>query len=164
MANYPFENMVAPYFEGVLSKVKRSVNFFNEVDYALNSWKYNNAYRPDSLYGFGYTGSTNALEYLNGNGQFFRDPPLPLNRETLTLFPNETRRYQIFAYCAESRSVALGQVTALPSGFTEKWNLGTTMGYNNHHYSHSREFRSSVVAEWLYWSKVFEIIAGQNNP
>jgi hypothetical protein len=164
MANYPFEYSTEPYLSGVLSKVNNGVNFFNKQDWALNIWKDNNAYKPDSLYSFGYTGSTNAMDYLNGNGEFYRDPLLPLNRQTLTLGIDETQRYWIFAYCAESRSVALGQAESLPDGFTGQWDLQTHMGLDGWHYSHSREFRSNVVAEHEYWAKVFEVMTEQTDP
>jgi hypothetical protein len=63
--------------------------------------------------------------------------------------------HQIFSYCAESRSRALGQAASGVAGFTG-WNLYTAMGYDDHHYSHSREFRSNVAAESAFWRKVSE--------
>ena len=123
----------------------------------------NNNFKPDSLYSFGYSGSLDALEYLDGNGEFYRNPLLGA-RETLALYSGETQRHRIFAYCAESRSVALGQTTALPAGFTENWDLQGVMGMDDSHYSHSREFRSNVARESPYWWNVFRIITTDPQP
>ncbi len=30
------------------------------------------------------------------------------------------------------------------------------MGYDGQHYSHSREFRSHIADEWLFWERVFD--------
>jgi hypothetical protein len=68
---------------------------------------------------------------------------------------DETQRYQIFAYCAESRSKALGKVRSSVTGF-ESWDLNANMRYNNKRYSHSREFRSNVGMETPFWKNVME--------
>ena len=64
----------------------------------------------------------------------------------------------IFSYDVESRSQALGQAG---NGKFNSWNLQDPldaggMGYNNQHYSHSREFRSNIVAERKFWENVFD--------
>jgi hypothetical protein len=156
MGYYPSEAYgTAPYMTGILNRVIKCLNYNNFEDWALRQWEKNNAYKPDSLYGFGYRGSLDAISYLDGGGRFYRSFHQGQRhlRQILTLYPDEIQRYQIFAYCAESRSKALGQTTGEVTGFTS-WDLKTNMGYNNKHYSHSREFRSNVGMEAPFWEKV----------
>lgn len=67
---------------------------------------------------------------------------------------DEVQRHRIFAYIAESRSRALGQVKTGVAGFTE-WDLYQSMGYRDDHYCHSKEFRSNVEAERAFWLQLF---------
>jgi len=54
---------------------------------------------------------------------------------------------------AESRSDALGATKIKVNGFDGKYIL-RAFGYNDKHYSHSRQFRSNIVDEKSYWKKV----------
>lgn len=128
-------------------------NYYNVNDWALVRWELNNVLKPDggSGYLYGYTGQTD--EYEEGIDQFSRGP-IENPAEILSI-DDERQKYQIFAYCDESRVKALGQVS-LGGGFST-WNLATSsLQYNDEHYSHSREFRSNIADEWDYWSAVMQ--------
>ena len=72
-------------------------------------------------------------------------------------FKYEENRFEIFSFCLESRSRALGVVTGRVAGFGTDINLmGTSYGYNEKHYSHSRQFRSNIVDENAYWGVIFK--------
>jgi hypothetical protein len=142
------------YLAGVLAgRVAKAVSYHNFRDWALKKWETNNNLKPDNWtpYLFSYTGSK--THYQEGIGRFFRGQ---INNmyEVLSV-TNEVQRHRIFAYIAESRSRALGQVQNGVAGFTERA-LSGTMGYDDEHYSHSREFRSNVVAERLFWKAVMD--------
>lgn len=144
-----------PYLIGVAGHVGNMQNWFNGVDYALALWERNNVIKPDGNAGylFSYTGSE--FYYSEGVDHFFGGPKI--EEEPLSLAV-EGDRYMIFGYAAESRSRALGQTE---NGRFSGWNLETPvslggMGYDRRHYSHSREFRSNIVAEWNFWQKVIE--------
>ena len=49
--------------------------------------------------------------------------------------------------------MALGAIPGHVAGFTGETDLHT-FGYNNKHYSHSKEFRSNIVDEIEYWKQV----------
>ena len=113
----------------------------------------NNNLKPDGMppYHFQYSGST--TNYTEGVDEFYRQAVIYVSAHQTLHLMNETERYRIFAYCAESRSRTLGRVTGNVTGFTE-WNLRSAMGYEDDHYSHSREFRSNIAAERDFWIKV----------
>ena len=63
------------------------------------------------------------------------------------------QRYNIFAYCAESRVRALGAVANV-IGFASFNLRDPPLNYNSQHYSHSRQFRSNVIDESGYWKQI----------
>jgi hypothetical protein len=141
-----------PYLSANSNHAGAMVLYFNPVDYALSSWwETNNEYKPD-FPDYHYTeGDNNTHSYNPGSGdRFYYDSPLPLDERTMTIPDN---RFEIFARCAESRSRALG-TQAVVGGFGTTRNL-QDWGYNNAHYSHSREFRSNIADEWSFWSVLF---------
>jgi len=149
---------IVPYFDDIPSKVGRIFRYYNEDDWALNLWKINNQMKPDFNYYF---------SDLDGNidtygpwDRFYYDSPA-FGDERDLVFPDD--RYEIFARCAESRSFALGAVPAEVSVFTEERNLMSEMGYEDNHYSHSREFRSNIVDEREYWKRVVRDFDVTNN-
>jgi pimeloyl-ACP methyl ester carboxylesterase len=144
----------AAYLAGVLENrvsAGRVFNYHNHEDYALGIWEHNNNYKPDNWtpYLFSYAGSME--NYQEGIDHFFRGQVN--NMYEVLSVANEVQRHRIFAYIAESRSLALGQATGGVSGFAG-WDLKANMDYNSHHYSHSREFRSNVAAEFDFWRAV----------
>jgi hypothetical protein len=147
------DSATPPYTSGYIERVQRRLNYHNYLDYALTKWAINNNLKPDSLvYQFAYHGNIISYDESNGEDYFYRG--LLLSYAKLrTGF--ERDRYQIFAYCEESRSRALGQVRNGVVGFTG-WDLNVAIGYDDQHYSHSREFRSNHAAELMFWKKVVE--------
>jgi hypothetical protein len=142
------------YFENHNS-VANMRNWYNGVDWALDHWEKNNVFKPDNWgigYGFGYMGTVFG-NYTENLDRFYR------SNDTLKL-TKEKERYMIFSHAAESRSRALGQISKF--GF-ENWDLKANMGYDKYHYSHSRQFRSNVVDEWLFWVNVVEACGLVNN-
>lgn len=142
------------YMSGVLSaKTSKTINCVNPDDYALDRWSYNNNLKPDGAvpYHFQYSGSL--TNYTEGADEFYRQSVIYVSPHQTQHLMDETERYRIFAYCAESRSRALGQLVNGITGFTS-WNFKEQMGYDDQHYSHSREFRSNVAAERVFWLKV----------
>jgi hypothetical protein len=126
-------------------------NYYNRVDWALNKWAFNTMRKPDNWppYLFGYLGSLN--NYAFGGDIFFYTTA---GASTVVLNPAIDRdRYMIFAYCAESRVAALGQVATTQF---QNWDLNAAVLYDDQHYSHSREFRSNVVKETPFWEKVVD--------
>jgi hypothetical protein len=147
------DSSTQPYMFRFVWRASRRFNYHNFDDYALKSWEINNNIKPDNLvYQFNYHGSTTSYDESNGEDYFYRGILL---QHVKLRTGYERDRHQIFSYCAESRSRALGQAASGVAGFTG-WNLYTAMGYDDHHYSHSREFRSNVAAESAFWRKVSE--------
>ena len=60
--------------------------------------------------------------------------------------------YEIFSFCAQSRNSALGAAEVTLGGMATSLNL-ENFGFNNEKSSHSRQFRSNVVAEQPYWQR-----------
>ena len=141
----------SPYFANNDTRVGNMANYYNHLDWALNLWEMNNIMKPDGItrYLFGYVGRE--VMYEEGVDRFSRgsiDNPYEVLSVT-----NARQRFMILAYCAESRSKALGQT---PNDQFVDWDLASNMGYDDQHYSHSREFRSHVADEWLFWERVFD--------
>jgi len=156
------EGETSPYCFGYLSCVEARYNYHNAGDWALDKWAWNNRFKPDGgvPYNFMYSGSL--TNYTEGADEFYRQAiPYVSVHETQSV-TNEIGRHRIFAYCAESRSCALGQSTNAVAGFTG-WDLKSNMGYDKQHYSHSRQFRSNAAAENLYWKQVM-LNCGFANP
>lgn len=145
-----------PYLLRNKANVSNMRNYYNDVDWALQWWELNNVLKPDGLtpYLFGYRGSTD--RYREGLDQFARGATVD-PYEVLSV-ADARQRYMIFSYCAESRSRALGQAE---SSMFAGWHLRLPtqqggMGYDWQHYSHSRQFRSTIADEWPFWSRVFK--------
>lgn len=138
-----------PYLAGNSARAGSMAQYFNRLDFALGAWEFNNETKPDLNYHYA-DGDSNLNTYEPSAGdRFYYDSLLPLDERDMT-FPDN--RYEIFARCAESRSRALGREGAV-AGFAATRNL-QVWGYDGAHYSHSRQFRSNVVAEWPFWNAV----------
>ena len=97
--------------------------------------------------GYSYVGSID--EYNSDYCHFLYQKYTKLN------LPEDS--YRIFSYCAESRSNALGAIERNVGNFDEKFLLRSrSLKYDRQHYSHSRQFRSTIVDEKPYWLKVIE--------
>ncbi|NJC86977.1 MAG: alpha/beta hydrolase [Desulfuromonas sp.] len=168
LAFYPPEEK-RPYLEYVPDKVGgRMVSYFNAEDYALAaatfSWEVNNRLKPDESIGYRYFGPVERYDYppLPGNGFVFghTEGSSPEDRfivDRYLEFPGD--RHEIFSFGGESRTKAFGAVNppakVLAPHFDLKMpgsrDLRVMFGFNKNHYSHSRQFRSSVIAEQGYW-------------
>lgn len=145
------------YLTGVSGKAGQFFSFYNTEDYALHSawagsWEWNNAARPDAHYH--YVGPTNAYDTAAQPtpSRFYYDvlpyvPPAPRDM----VFTNDT--FEIFSYAAEARGSALGVQSSM-NDFTTFDLSASPLNYTSEHYSHSRQFRSNIVDEKVYWSEV----------
>lgn len=140
-----------PYLNGNSAKAGSMAQYFNALDFALGAWQLNNELKPDLNYHY-TEGDANVDTYNTGGGdRFYYDSLVPLDERDLVF---QADRYEIFARCAESRARALGREGTV-AGFGIFRNL-QLWGYDGQHYSHSREFRSNIVAEWPFWSSVIQ--------
>ena len=165
LTDYRTPNIYGHYFSGMISAMSYLINnskhsgtmvsYFNEGDYALSWWEFNNRYKkPDVAAGYDYIeGDLNIDTYFPGAGDKFvlrNSPRGPIER-TLSL-PQST--FEVFARCAQARSKALGQERSV-SGFGTCRDL-QEWGYDTKRYSHSREFKSNVADEDPFWSAFIE--------
>ncbi len=126
-------------------------NYFNKNDFALGVWKTNNRLKPDEFH-FGYSYHDEDKDpdtYAPLLGDFF-----------IQQFNGQTRyldiysdRLEIFARCAQSRSQTLGSETSAVDGFSPL-DLEASFGYGDKHYYHSMEFRSNIINQRPFWSRV----------
>ena len=139
-----------PYFADNQLHVSasRMFNFYNGVDYALTGkrWELNNALKPTNSppYLFDYAGSSDSYDEHTDH---FRRQLEPLS------IGDETQRRQILAYCAQSQFKALG-TQAVSGGFKNINIQEKPYSFTRFRYSHSRQFRSNLVAEYPYWETV----------
>jgi hypothetical protein len=112
------------------------VNFFNTNDWALDTlWQPDENIKPDL--GYGYDGT-------NFTSGFFSTTDL--------FFPANT--YEIFSFCDEARSYALGAQTGVGGTFTTSKQIELDIApYNflTQHKYHSGEFRSDNAQRWQFW-------------
>ena len=169
-ADYPGWSDGNPFLSNVRSKVTKMVNFYNTQDYALESawlisWKRNNRMRPD--YDYDYEGSSTEYNTNPKNGKkasrFYKSSGLILpTGQTDLIFPSSTTNhqsfsladtYEIFSYAAHAWGEPIGMLSQVVGfdGFSLEEN---GLKYNDRHYSHSRQFRSNILAERPYWENV----------
>jgi hypothetical protein len=150
-----------PYFTGNGSAVQNMVNYFNPNDWALNLWQDNNEWKPLDLTGYWYDDDHGGLGTYHPPEDRFS---ALYHFITLTI-PDD--RFSIFAYCAESRSLPLGQASGVQGAFTGAQNTGernlTGFGFDNTHYSHSLQFRCNIAEMWNFWSAVIGNAALSHN-
>jgi hypothetical protein len=168
IASYPADPERRPYLTQVSSKVSLMFSYFNARDYALTGdnnfsprWEVNNKSKPDDLLSYGYQGDPEIYPSLPPDVGFYQTRWVDVDgveeayKHQLS-FPDNG--YEIFSFAAESRSRALGAVHALPIFATVSLTLAekgsrdlSEDGYNELSYSHSRQFRSNIVDEQVYW-------------
>jgi hypothetical protein len=152
--NYP--PIGAPYLSASVmgSAATRFRNFENPRDYALTGnsldpsaphpgWQINQRLKPDIGYGW-----SPSLGFFKGLGD---------SNSTIYTIPND--RFQIFSYCAEGRSLALGSTTA--GGVFANGNTDLSLApfsYGETHLFHSGQFRSSMAERHQYWSEFLRTI------
>jgi hypothetical protein len=149
------------YLVGNAANVDRMCNYYNALDYALDWWEFNNRYKPDGAlgYGFAYGGSVDFYDegvaktnrFHRYGGSWFSIEGLEITAST-----NLNERYQVFSYCAESRTKALGQASNSVFTYVNRNLEGPPLGYDSEHYSHSRQFRSNILDEKAYYEYVID--------
>jgi hypothetical protein len=142
-----------PYFKGNDSKVfNMIVRYYNNKDFALKYWDANNSSKPDDLTsGYHYQeGDGKPDTYNPGGGDLFYFKTSLASWRRLYFLAD---RFEIFARCLQARTRALGTINEHVDQFTMEHNL-KDWGYDDMHYSHSREFRSDIVREWPFWKAV----------
>ena len=173
---FPGWNGSKPYLEAAKDKAENKYSFNNKDDYALvsvpfGSWENNNSMKPDM--GFSYEGSKTTYDEngsppskffvwsqtdANGVVHYDEDGNI-IYQKDIKHFPNAGSNCEvqdvvdthlIFSFIAESWATALG-VNGV-NGFTS-YDL-QLLGFNNRHYSHSRQFRSDITKERHYWEQV----------
>lgn len=145
---YPTAQVKQPFADRLSGKVAKLQNYSNFRDSALSIWQLNNRLKPDL--GYGYVGDKDTYPEFPSLDHGFYTGSLFSERVPLAL-PGDT--YRIFTYAAEAHSLALGAVQSTGNASWVVHDLtGDGFGYNDNSYSHSRQFRSNVVAEQGYWS------------
>jgi hypothetical protein len=131
------------YFYGIGGAVN-FVNYYNTNDWALNPghWELNQKLKPDdTTLGYNYNVTSNLI-----------------TRGTTALgFPTNT--YEIFSFCDESRSVALGRQPNVGGAFTVASQVdlnAAPFSFGTPHKGHSAEFRSYEALRGPYWDKLLQ--------
>jgi len=146
------------------------INFYNTNDYALNSshWQLDEKVKPDSVIGiappYGYNGSPSDNPPLQ-DGFYSTYPPYIGPLQTVLYLGNAnsvSNRYEITAFAAEPRSLAMGttpdvgglnrNVDLTRSSPTRIWPVDS----NNYiaHFWHSAEFRGDYWQMQGYWNEL----------
>ncbi len=151
------------YFAEISSRVVRGnlLNYYNIRDWALSKWEINNNIKPDNLINnYYYKDSDGDIDTYNYIWDRFYH--LGFSSEKILHFPEEPAaskddRFEIFAYCSQSRSKALG-ATAPYNGSNRQLIAFNCINleldpykFDSWHYSHSREFRSNIIKERWFW-------------
>jgi hypothetical protein len=168
VSKYPQTVSGRPYLEGVTAKAGATFNYYNLSDYALTgntvdqpTWELNNLTRPDGSHGYGYQGDLEVYPPPAESIGFYHDSSLiPFfgTRRTLQL-PRDA--HEVFSFSAQSRTRALGAVRDATPVFDSALDL-LSFGYGAKRYSHSRQFRSNVIAEQGYWQRFMDDIAAHS--
>lgn len=171
-AKFPGCHVPAPYLTPVIGgRVAKCCNLFNAEDYALRScdtfsWEDDNQMRPNISYSYHSTNDTDIRDYnedaplcshfMRFQKLYFPDKPKESQTDTFQ-WSDMRDTYEILSYAAEAWGEPLG-IMASVDGFTEAMDLQSSpLNYDKEHYSHSRQFRSNIVAEHMYWHEVMRI-------
>ncbi|MGH7990145.1 MAG: alpha/beta hydrolase, partial [Limisphaerales bacterium] len=144
------------------------VNFYNTNDYALNSihWQLDEKLKPDSVIGiappYGYNGSPSDDPPLQ-DGFYCTYPPYVGPFQTVLYLGNAnsvSNRYEITAFAAEPRSLAMGAINM--AALSRSVDLETVWPPDtadpsqpfSEHFYHSAEFRGDYWQQQSYWSEL----------
>jgi hypothetical protein len=163
MASYPDDPDRLPYLYRVAGRVGKIFNYYNTSDYALTgdsleqpTWLLNNRTRPDGSLGYGYQGSPASYPPVDPDIGFYRNVSNAENEpDSFIRTPLGFRgqQHEIFSFCAQSRACSLGASGQLPLAMAGAVDL-SAFGYDRESSSHSRQFRSNVVAEQPDWQQL----------
>jgi len=121
------------------------INYFNTNDYVLtNLWRQTQDLKPAGLPVLGY----------HWDGTNFSKGAFP---RSLLLFPTDT--YEIFSYCDEARSEAIGAQPNLGGPFFGQPNVdlsGSRYGFGGKQKDHSAQFLSYAAYQWDFWLDVLK--------
>jgi hypothetical protein len=124
-------------------KAEQYFNYYNRLDFALATWEVDQQSKPDDSYKYIRQGSPPTVGFRRKVGP----------NVTWLTFPSDT--YEIFAWAAESQSIALG---ALPAHgvFAENGRANVNLGVAPFNYGlapkfHSGQFRDSNARRNDYW-------------
>jgi hypothetical protein len=132
-ANY-YTNGAPCYFDGTAG-AGSYVNFYNTNDWALYYWGIDQDLKPD-----------NGFSYNSSEGRFYDGSGIVL------LFPIDN--YEIFAYCDEARSFALGRQANVGEVFEgNQLDLDAAYSFGSEHKGHSAEFNSDNMNRWQFWQQ-----------
>jgi len=136
-----------PYFEGIANAASKIINLFNEEDYALKWWLYNQDVKPDIRYDYEFIGLNLGQRHWTHN---------PANGDFRILdFPEDA--HEIYSLIAESRSRALGADASANGAIQHKMNLKKEHGYDDNRYDHSAQFNSLFLHRAKYWSDLMDM-------
>ena len=120
--------------------LSRYLNFFNTNDYAPNNRLKDQALKPDEGCGF------------SPSPEQFTQPTMFNIRQRL--FPADT--YELFAFCIEARSYALGAQSLVKGPFTPGLAINLNkagFSYGSAHKGHSAQIHSTNMQRASFWNQ-----------
>jgi hypothetical protein len=140
-----FTNGASPYFNGI-GGAGTFVDYYNQVDWALDAWVGDQAEKPQFPYFYVAPSSSFPSGYIQ---TAILQSPRNLN------FTNNT--YEIFAMGVQSYSYALGAEPNIPAKFpaARAVNLhADPFDFPGTHPGHSEQFRFDNMTTAVYWNQL----------
>jgi len=161
--------------------VGTKANFYNVNDYALGKWQLDQETKPDTLFGisppYGYRGSPSDNPPLQDG--FYSTYPAYVGPFQTTLYLGNassiSNRYEISAFAAEPRSLAIGGISSVagftPQDLTSLWPPDDSTTDPTKKYSarqwHDAEFFFSNAEQQNYWHTLlnkYQLLSSPANP
>ena len=132
-----------PSYFHVVPGASQFINFYNPMDWALGWWEVDQNMKPNG----GCTYDRGRGEFAVREGASYRVLELP--KDTYTLF----------AYCVESRCLALGAQAGAKGVFdpTGEVLLDPTFEFGDKQQGHSAQFRSTNMKRARFWNELMRI-------
>jgi hypothetical protein len=140
-----YTNGAPPYFNGI-GGAAFFVDYYNQVDWALNLWVGDQGQKPQVPYFYNGPTPSDPSGYFEARA--FQSPR--------NLFFG-TNTYEIFAMCAQSYSLALGAETSIADRFSETPSInlhGAPYNFGDEHPGHSEQFRFDNMTTAAYWNQL----------